>query len=431
MINSRVLQLIKEPQLLTVSDVEILKREVSNYPYAQSVRALYLMALYRFSPEQYSEYLPLAAVYTTDKKNLLNLNAIEEKQEKKHILVEPPKHNTPPKPLEQKKVEIKNREDLQDKEVATKDAVVATEPTLKEIKTSVAAPTQPTDMEEKPNQEPNHDAAKTSFAGTDSFLPEVSFSIPKSHQKYARSKEPNKLPKATKLPSVTPTRKPNDLLEEVAEENIDPAALNFSENTRVSALEPSPQQAPISENVTSEEPSPEGDWQEVNFGSGVPGALSQQAKTNKSLSPDKPEEEQKLEISNVSPISEEEKEEDSSSEAGENKGQESRIPEFINTWENWLHAKVPQPTVESNLDKALSGFAHDTPRIKGRKENPQYKVVDKGTDISHLMTETLAELYLKQKSYTKALDAFSILQRKHPERAGKYQEKIDFIQQNI
>ncbi len=45
------------------------------------------------------------------------------------------------------------------------------------------------------------------------------------------------------------------------------------------------------------------------------------------------------------------------------------------------------------------------------------------------MTETLAQLYVEQHLYTKAIEAYGILQNKYPEKVDIYAEKIEEIKQ--
>lgn len=68
--NARVLELIKNPQIITEADLGILESESSQMPYAQSIRALYLYGINLYNPESYKENLSRTAAYTTDKKIL-------------------------------------------------------------------------------------------------------------------------------------------------------------------------------------------------------------------------------------------------------------------------------------------------------------------------------------------------------------------------
>jgi len=46
------------------------------------------------------------------------------------------------------------------------------------------------------------------------------------------------------------------------------------------------------------------------------------------------------------------------------------------------------------------------------------------------MTETLAQLYVEQKLYTKAIKAYQILQEKHPEKTNEFEQKIEEIKKS-
>ena len=56
-------------------------------------------------------------------------------------------------------------------------------------------------------------------------------------------------------------------------------------------------------------------------------------------------------------------------------------------------------------------------------------VKEKSDDISHLMTETLAQLYTEQKLYSKAVKAYEILSNKFPEKKSYFEDKIKEIKE--
>jgi hypothetical protein len=86
--NTRVLELIKNPKIITESDLHILQLESEKMPYAQSIRALYLYGINLYKPENYKENLSKTAAYTTDKKILYHfINS--EKIPKKEVLSAP------------------------------------------------------------------------------------------------------------------------------------------------------------------------------------------------------------------------------------------------------------------------------------------------------------------------------------------------------
>lgn len=116
----------------------------------------------------------------------------------------------------------------------------------------------------------------------------------------------------------------------------------------------------------------------------------------------------------------------------------SNIPNFVNTWQNWLKINRTETiksektetikTIEKKAD-VIDKFIEENPKISQLKEDANYVVKEKAEDISHLMTETLAKLYLVQKHYNKAISAYQALQEKHPERKEEFENKIQEIKE--
>ena len=115
----------------------------------------------------------------------------------------------------------------------------------------------------------------------------------------------------------------------------------------------------------------------------------------------------------------------------------SNIPNFVNTWQNWLKidrtetAKTdPEPSkIIEKKSEIIDKFIEENPKISQLKEDAHYVVKEKANDISHLMTETLAKLYLEQRLYTKAITAYEALKKKHPERQDEFEDKIQEIKE--
>jgi len=106
---------------------------------------------------------------------------------------------------------------------------------------------------------------------------------------------------------------------------------------------------------------------------------------------------------------------------------DSNVPGFINTWQSWLKIDRTEEVEKEKTvikEKAIETFIENNPRISQLKEESSYVVKERNDDISHLMTETLANLYFEQKLYSKAIKAFGILKKKHPEKADYFDAKI-------
>lgn len=111
----------------------------------------------------------------------------------------------------------------------------------------------------------------------------------------------------------------------------------------------------------------------------------------------------------------------------------SNIPNFVNTWQNWLkidradkQEEEPQKIIEKKAD-IIDKFIEENPKISQLKEETNFIVKEKANDISHLMTETLAKLYVEQRLYTKAITAYEALQKKHPEKYEEFEGRIQEI----
>lgn len=110
--------------------------------------------------------------------------------------------------------------------------------------------------------------------------------------------------------------------------------------------------------------------------------------------------------------------------------EQSNVSSFINTWQDWLKidrtAEINAQKTEKK-EKIIENFIESNPKISKLKEENNFVVKEKSDDISHLMTETLANLYLEQKLYSKATKAFQILIEKFPDRKENFENKIQEI----
>ncbi len=78
------------------------------------------------------------------------------------------------------------------------------------------------------------------------------------------------------------------------------------------------------------------------------------------------------------------------------------------------------------IDKFISGNPKITP-----KDQPSEKIdvsAHETFDKNELMTETLARVYLEQKKYKKALQAYKILSLKYPEKSSFFADRIKMIE---
>lgn len=197
------------------------------------------------------------------------------------------------------------------------------------------------------------------------------------------------------------------------------------------------------------------DWKPMSFSTNTPDALidkkqgvqTQKTSINKEKKETVKEETPATErpIFNVSFFTqkvsalnkEEEIKEASEDEKNAEKIEESNVPDFINTWQSWLKIDRTKEETKEKIEisiteiknKVIENFIEKEPRISKLKEESDFVIKERNDDISHLMTETLANLYIEQKLYAKAIKAFGILSEKHPDKKSYFNDKIKEVKE--
>ncbi|MBL7472974.1 prolipoprotein diacylglyceryl transferase [Robertkochia sediminum] len=104
-------------------------------------------------------------------------------------------------------------------------------------------------------------------------------------------------------------------------------------------------------------------------------------------------------------------------------------------------ATTPEPKAEPEKKKPASSgglkkklrlidkFIESNPKIApvSKESTPVLPLKDNSAPPHQLMTETLARVYLEQKKYTKAIQAYKILSLKYPEKSGLFADQIKAI----
>ena len=103
------------------------------------------------------------------------------------------------------------------------------------------------------------------------------------------------------------------------------------------------------------------------------------------------------------------------------------------SFSEWLQMTSAKPIEREDKQKKkkkkfdlLDKFIESKPKITPSKEKEIIVNIDKSIKIDNnqLMTETLAKVYLEQKKYKKAIQAFKILSLKYPEKSGFFADQI-------
>jgi tetratricopeptide (TPR) repeat protein len=121
-------------------------------------------------------------------------------------------------------------------------------------------------------------------------------------------------------------------------------------------------------------------------------------------------------------------------------------PNEKHSFQEWLQLARVQPidrskenpitTIDDNMEEErkkkaaiIDKFIETNPKIApikaGSAPAPQFEL--NSSDNTHLMTETLARVYLEQKKYQKAIQAYEILILKYPEKSSFFADHISEI----
>lgn len=356
----RILELIKNPQLIQKEDIKIIETEIEKKPFMQSLRAIYLLGIHRFFNEDFQQELTKTAAYTTDKKILYHFINQKETQSTEAFLVEE---------KEEEKPVLKPKTDTVEQE----------EPWVISRSEGQSYAQSPMDFYTQ-KREPE--------------VEQETFLEPKNERKsimdFYTSKAMNVV--ETEDSSISQN---NDLQQTVPQQNLQIVEQPEEQNT----------------------PPQEYDWKPMDFYTTSTAERKQEEPISYLVEEESPlpevEETKTPEVEDEIPSSE----------------TESNVTSFINTWQSWLKIEREDnpPTQQDKTSAIIDRFIENNPKISQVKTDVEFVVKERDDDISHLMTETLAQLYWEQKLYAKAVNAYKILQEKYPEKADEYEELIKNI----
>ncbi|AZI67092.1 hypothetical protein EIB71_05160 [Kaistella daneshvariae] len=303
---------------------------------------------------------------------------------------------------------------------------------------------------------------KLSFHGLDDFLPEVKIEAPKPEKLVTQAPKPTQNKHEEEMQrliaeveaKIKASKKQKTQEPEEISQNTD---LNFSETQsfEVSSEKNSDEETEKTEKNTdlapkknteesSETPS---DWKPMSFSDSTANTLvKKRFAQNTEFAESKPEIqtetvqaelEKNIETEAKKPEAKVETEEPKAeieTEKTAEKPVESNVPSFINTWQSWLkidrseaQPKADEISITEIKNKVIENFIEKEPKISKLKEESDFVIKERTDDISHLMTETLANLYVEQKLYAKAIKAYYVLAEKYPDKTAYFEEKINEI----
>ena len=98
-----------------------------------------------------------------------------------------------------------------------------------------------------------------------------------------------------------------------------------------------------------------------------------------------------------------------------------------------INRDIKKPKTEAPLlgkIDVIDKFIVENPKIKPTLNTPKPKLVDNTDSVEDsLMTETLAQIYLEQKNYEKAIKSYRILSLKYPEKSTFFADRIKAVEE--
>lgn len=111
------------------------------------------------------------------------------------------------------------------------------------------------------------------------------------------------------------------------------------------------------------------------------------------------------------------------------------LPDKKLTYFEWLEQlKSSKKPKKNNIFELIDKFIKDKPKItpvKGKVSKTPVFIGESIQEKQMLMTETLANLYVNQKRFDKAMQAFKILSLKYPKKSSYFANRIAKIKQNL
>ena len=558
---TRIIDLIKNPETLRVEDLNLLETEIEKFPYMQSLRAIYLLGVHRFYNENFSKELAKTAAYTTDKRILYNLiNKTNENMAaalvtsafpfKTDLATKMPKiqevkTEAIPAPAE---VKIEEKTDLvtETQSVEISEPVSFVEENKNEEAQAVNNET-PSIPDVSPIEEPQAEVLspekteteKTELTAAEYIAAEIAkLKAGAATEEPAIAEKEENIETTETIEIISEVEKEEILVEEVKAEEISPieiikekeveveaetepvveeeerfsaeelaspdtfnlrkpkeTTIDFYNRKQTGFVEETPaQKEDFYSAKTTSESSAEKEERETtidfyarkqtSFVEETPAQKENIYSLEETISESSTENEAKEttidfyaskktnsdaqeEQTSYSPVNIYQKQIDTEKEAAEvskNLVQEenistteeaansekpepktekvseaakptsnSNVTSFISTWKSWLkidRSEIITPSEQDKKAAIIDKFIENNPKISPIKEDVDFIVKEKSNDISHLMTETLAQLYVEQKLYTKAIQAYKILQEKHPEKTEEFEERIEEIKKS-
>jgi len=112
----------------------------------------------------------------------------------------------------------------------------------------------------------------------------------------------------------------------------------------------------------------------------------------------------------------------------ENLSQLSEENTFL-AWLDWINSQTQEEKSETTKFDWIDDFLERNPKIPSSQTSEKKDLTQsQSLTTNEIMTETLANLYWKQKKYEEAKNAFRVLALKYPEKSGFFADQIKLLE---
>ena len=413
--------LLNHPNSITATQAETLEKVLREYPYFQSARCLHLKALQKEDNFKYTSALKLTAIHTTDRSVLhdfvthenfgIDFSVKTSTQQNEALEVTP---TTMEKPTVKE-----STPEVTEAEVNTTEDEQETSSTAHKLEQAVLSSIQITEEQNIITPAPS-ESQDESITLDNPLEQSVLNSILIANEKSVEVETPS----TPKLSLETPLSQSilSSIKEATESTEEKPKVIAELHKEKTSWLEDSldtdlpivVSETPVTITDTtapSEQPTPPSQEEE-----------SSQNATTLSF-------QEWLQVAKIKPI---ERVEIENTEVGLDKNTTVAPHPSSNSAvsEEKDHDSAPNIEAENQTATAskmdlIDKFIETNPKIAPVKDNiPPPSYIAKKPDSPYLMTETLAKIYLEQKKYTKAIQAYEILILKYPEKSSLFADRI-------
>jgi tetratricopeptide (TPR) repeat protein len=385
--------LLNQPDAVNERQTDALEKIITEFPYFQSARALRLKGLYSQNSFQYNYALKVTAAYTTDRSVLFDFITSDT-------------FTTIQKGLYEQKVAELNGIEVKGSEIVAEDDAPAVDKLEQSILTSIresgsderAQANRPTEEESAAVAE---DVKNTEDLGA------IELAEPIKETQPDQIALPENELNSYLIPEFIPVEDSKQAKEQEIVEQISENLSDVPENIEMETTSDFGATKEIQEEVVTDtiviEQATETHSPEEKLHIGEPLAFSK-TETHSF--------QEWLQLSRIQPIVRD-----------EHISETPVIEE--NTSEEIPAEDDPEKTKKNQL---IDRFIENNPKIPQIKQDVKPAViVEPKEDHSALMTETLARVYLEQKKYQKAIQAYEILILKYPEKSSFFADRISDI----